>query len=94
MFTFTLTDPDVGDPIEVKADSRDVLRWERTSESGERYMDLLAEMSMAKFYRLAHIAARRLKVFNGDLDEFEATYVLELEHEAVRPTSGDPSSTT
>lgn len=93
MFTFTLTD-EAGDTTEVKADSRDVLVWEKTSKSNERYITMLTEMSMVKFYRLAHIAAKRQGLVDCKLAEFETTYLLELEHQAVLPTSAGVSSET
>lgn len=91
MFTFTLT-PDDGEDLSVKADSRDVLVWEKTSRSNERYVDLLTELSMVKLYRLAHIAAKRQGVPVGKLADFEASYVLAIETEEVVPTSGEVSS--
>lgn len=95
MFTFKLTD-ESGEETEVKADSRDVLVWEKTSRSNERYMDLLTEMSLAKFYRLAWIAAKRQGAIDvkEKIGDFETGYVLELDHEEVLPTNGDPNSET
>lgn len=93
MFTFTITD-ESGEATEVKADSRDVLVWEKTSKSNERYIDLLTEMSMVKFYRLAHIAAKRQGVVTGPLKDFETDYLLELEHQEVLPTTAGVSNET
>jgi hypothetical protein len=93
VFTFKLTD-EAGEETTLKADSRDVLVWEKTSRSNERYMDLLTEMSMVKFYRLAHIAAKRQAVFTGKLADFETAYVLGIETEEVDPTTAGASSET
>jgi hypothetical protein len=94
MFTFKLTD-EAGEVSSLKADSRDVLVWEKTSKSGERYIDLITEMSLIKFYRLAHIVAKREGVFSGSLKEFEAAYVVDLEHqEDVLPTNAEVSTET
>jgi len=91
VFTFTLTD-EAGEATEVKADSRDVLVWEKTSRSNERYVELLTELSMTKLYRLAHIAAKREGVFTGKLADFETTYVLSIETEEAVPTKAEASN--
>lgn len=93
MFTFKLTD-DGGEETTIKADSRDVLVWEKTSRSNERYVDLLTELSMVKLYRLAHIAAKRQEFFTGKLADFENSYVLAIETEHVVPTTAGVSSET
>lgn len=93
MFTFKLTD-EAGESTEVQADSRDVLVWEKTSRSNERYVELLTELSMVKLYRLAHIAAKRQSVFSGKLADFETTYVLGIETEEVVPTDAGVSTET
>lgn len=94
MFTFKVTEVATGEESEVKADSRDVYVWEKTSKTGEKYVDLLAEMSMSKYYRLALITAKRLGVVEGKttLDDFAAAHLLEMETEEIPPTDGDPSS--
>jgi hypothetical protein len=91
MFNFKLTD-EAGESTEVAADSRDVLVWEKTSRSNERYVELLTELSMVKLYRLAHIAAKRQGVFTGKLADFEAAYVLGIETEEVVPTNAGVSN--
>lgn len=93
MFTFTLTDED-DEKTELKADSRDVLVWEKTSRSDERYVHLLVEMSMVRFYRLAHIAAKRQGLVSGPLKDFEDKYRLDVHTETVRPTNAEVSSET
>lgn len=79
MFTFTVT-PDNGEAFEVKAGSRDVLTWERTGK-GKNLMTLRDGLAMGDLYRLAHIAARRQGLFNGDLKEFETTVELDFEED-------------
>lgn len=93
MITFEITEVESGETTELKADSRDVLVWEKTSRSNETYIELITGMSMAKFYRLAHIAAKRQEVFTGKLADFENAYLLTLPvEEEVVPTQGDPTS--
>ena len=93
MITFEITEVETGETTELTADSRDVLVWEKTSRSSESYIDLVTGLSMTKFYRLAHIAAKRQEVFTGKLADFENTYLLTLPiEEEVRPTNGDPTT--
>lgn len=91
MFTFKLTNDD-GTETTVKADSRDVLMWERTSKSNESYTDFITGMSLDKFYRLAHVAAKRQGVFTGKLADFEKAFMLELEEQEVLPTDAEAST--
>ena len=91
MFTFTLTD-EAGEETTVKADSRDVLVWEKTSRSNETYVGLLTDLAMTKLYRLAHIAAKRQGVYDGKLADFETAYVLDIDQEETNPTQGEASS--
>lgn len=88
MITFDV-EPDDGDKFEVKADSRDVLVWEKTSRSNEKFMELLSTLSMPGMYRLAHIASKRQGHFEGSLAEFEKTCVLHFNEDKVVPTSGE-----
>lgn len=85
MFTFTVQ-PDGAEPFEAKATSRDVVAWEKLGRG--RSMSKLAEnAAMVDLYGLAHIACRRLALFTGSLEEFEATVDLEFEEdEEVDPT--------
>lgn len=94
MFTFKLTD-EAGEVTEVKADSRDVLVWEKTSRSNERYVELVTELSMVKLYRLAYIAAKRQGVVTGMAQkDFETAFVLGIETEEVVPTNAGVSNET
>lgn len=71
--------PDGGERFDLTADSRDVLVWERTAKGKVRSVgELVESKSFVEFYRLAHIAAKRQGVFDGDLAEFEATHALEV----------------
>lgn len=86
-FKLTLTDPD-GTEHDITADSRDVLTFEKTSRSNETMRDLLADMSVSKYYRLAHIAARRLDIgVPTERAEFESGWLVDFtEKESVVPT--------
>jgi hypothetical protein len=86
MFTFTLT-PEDGDTFEVAADSRDVLQWEKRNK-GATLKRLLEELAMADLYKVAYIAARRLRTFDGTPDEFESTVTLDFD---VEDGYDDPS---
>ena len=71
MFTFVVT-PDGGAPYEIKASTRDVLMWEETGR--DRSMaGLLSDMHLADIYRIAHIAARRQGLFDGNAQQFKDT---------------------
>lgn len=72
MFDFRVT-PDEGDPFDVEAAPRDVLVWERTNKNKRVFSDLLERTSLADMYHLAHVAARRQGLFEGDLRAFEAS---------------------
>ena len=93
MITFEITEVETDETTELTADSRDILVWEKTSRTNETYIDLITGMSLVKFYRLAHIAAKRQGVFTGKLAEFEQAYLLTLPvEEEVLPTQGDPTN--
>lgn len=72
MFDFRVT-PDDGEPFNVEAQARDVLVWERKSNGKRVFSDLLDRTSLTDMYSLAHVAARRLGLFDGDLATFERT---------------------
>jgi hypothetical protein len=76
VFTFTLT-PDDGEPFQVKATSRDVLVWERTTK-GASLSSLLENRRMADLYRIAHAAGRRTGMVTVEAAEFERTHDLEM----------------
>ncbi|WP_290055663.1 hypothetical protein [Amycolatopsis solani] len=86
MFIFTIT-PEDGEPFDVKADSRDVLQWEKRNK-GASLKRLLEHLAMEDLYKVAYIACKRLKKFSGDPEEFEASYTLDFE---VEDGYDDPS---
>jgi hypothetical protein len=76
MFTLTVK-PDGGEPFEYEVTTRDVLVWEKAGR--DRSMSrLVNDMHLADVYQVAHIAARRLQLFTGSLDEFEKTCDLDI----------------
>jgi hypothetical protein len=97
MWEFTLTDDD-DEVMTVVADSRDVVRWEHTSESDEKYTDLVLTRarSLSRFYRLAHIAARRQGLIDKvSVTDFEKRYRLDVTaQEKPRPTNAEVSPET
>lgn len=68
MFTFKVT-PDGGDTYTVESNTRDILRWERTTKGASASQ--LEEPTMAALYKIAHLAATRTGDFSGSLKEFE-----------------------
>jgi hypothetical protein len=90
---FDVEPADGGERFEVRADSRDVVVWEKTSRTNERYVELLSEMRMTALYRLCHIAGRRQSIVDCKLPEFEQEFILHFAHEeTVIPTPGGVSS--
>lgn len=88
MFTFTVK-PDNGDAFEATATSRDVVMWEKTGK-GRSLSRLSEDPHMSDLYSLAHIAVRRLGLFQGSLPDFETSVDLELEEaEAADPFPKD-----
>lgn len=76
MFTFKVV-PDSGEPFELKAGTRDVLTWEKTTK-GKSYGQLVSEPNLVDYYKLAHIAAWRQQLFTGTLKEFEESHDIDL----------------
>ena len=75
-FTFTVT-PDEGEPFELEARTRDVLVWEKAGK--DRSMaGLLADLHLEDLYRIAHIAATRQKLFEGNGQQFQDSYDLNV----------------
>lgn len=70
MWTFKVI-PDDGEPFEVTSGSRDVLAWERKTKLTARH--LLDKMPMVELYKIAHLAATRQGLYDGDYAEFEST---------------------
>jgi len=93
MFTFTVT-PDDGDPYDVTAGSRDVLRWERTTK-GKTVGSLsdAATLRMEDLFKLAWVASTRFGLYTGSLADFESTVDVEMkddEDEGPDPTPPTP----
>lgn len=77
MFTFRVR-PDGGDEFEVKASTRDVLTWEKTTKGNKSYVDLLREPNLVDYYKICHLAAWRQQLFTGSLKEFEDQHDIDL----------------
>lgn len=75
-YTFTLT-PDEGDALTLVADTRDLLVWERAFKN-RSLTALMKDMRIGDMYEIAHVAARRKRVFDGPLPDFEAAYALDI----------------
>lgn len=69
--------PDDGEPFDITASSRDILRWEK-SKPGRSITQLMGgEPRMAEVYALACVAAVRAGDFTGSLAQFEETVDLD-----------------
>jgi hypothetical protein len=89
LINFTVR-PDNADEYKVKAGARDVLVWEKTGR-GKTFKGLMDQLAMVDLYRLAHIASRRLGLFNGDLKAFEETVEVIFEEEEAEPDPTQPA---
>lgn len=95
MFTFKVV-PEDGDPFIVKAGTRDVLTWEKTTKGNKSYAQLMAEPNLVDYYKIAHLAAWRQQLFTGTLQEFEKTHEIDLtsgEDEIQEPVDEEPDPT-
>lgn len=92
MFVFTAT-PDVGEPVVIRADSRDVLVWERVAK-GRSMNALMENMRVSDMYEIAHVAARRQQMFEGPLPDFERDYALDIEQDDDADDEGPEVPTT
>jgi hypothetical protein len=89
MITFTIA-PDGDEKYELKATTRDILNWEKTTK-GASLKKLMEELAMVDLYKVAHFAAKRTGQFTGSLQDFEATNDLEFElEEDADPTQSAP----
>lgn len=92
MFTFKIT-PEAGDPYEVRANTRDVLVWEKSTR--DRTMgQLMQDMSLVDLYKIAHIAARREGLCEDTLSEFQASCDLTLEEGEEEPNPTQKARST
>ena len=75
--------------------SRDIAAWERVTK-GMTFAKFQEQLSMAHLYDLTHRAARRTRVYDGTLAEFESSVDLDLVDgdDEANPTSAGASSAT
>lgn len=83
--------PDGGEEFDVKAGTRDILLWERTSR-GKSFSKLMNDLNMGDLYSLAHMACKRQQLYTGSLAEFEEGCELVFEVEEPDPTQ--PAAST
>ncbi|MFF5992581.1 hypothetical protein [Prauserella flavalba] len=72
--------PDGGEPYEVKATTRDILNWEKTTK-GASLKQLMENLHTADLYKVAFFAATRAGKFTGVLQDFELSVDLDFEIE-------------
>jgi hypothetical protein len=90
MLTFKVV-PENGTPFTVKATTRDVLVWEKTTR-GRTFADLLREPNLVDYYAIAWRAAWRQKLFTGTLKDFEDSHDIDLDDsEDVVDPEPDPT---
>lgn len=88
-----------GEPFEVRIDSRDIFRWERTGKNNT-YLSLVSGgFGMTQAYELAFLAARREKLLDPKmaLDEFVEAYMVDMDHfekEEEEEDEEEPDPTT
>lgn len=82
--------PDDGEPFEVEILTRDMLAWERTAK-GKTFQQFSENISLIEVYRLTHIAARRLGLFAGSLQEYEATCEIDMDDDEEAGEEPDPT---
>lgn len=73
--------------LDIQADTRDILTWER--EKSGRKASNLAAAGVEDYYSIAHAAARRTDVYSGSLREFERAYYLLRVEEVVDDETGE-----
>lgn len=69
MFEFEVK-PDNGNNFRVTATARDVLLWERNNK-GASMVQLQQDMHMGDLYSIAYYAAKRQRLYDGTLKDFE-----------------------
>lgn len=77
MFTFTVK-PDGGEPFEVEATSRDIVRWEGMNRKNS-VGSLTEDMRMTDLTDLAWVAADRRGLTDLDVREFRAGVDIDFE---------------
>lgn len=90
MITFKVT-PDGEEPYDVKAGSRDIVFWEKTTK-GAALIQLREGLKLTDLYKIAWIACRRQSLFAGSLEDFEKNCEIDYEEEPEPdPTPPAPS---
>lgn len=87
MYHFKIT-PDEGASYTVTAGTRDVLAWER-ARPGRSAQQLVENFHIGDAYWLAHRAAVRAGLFDGDRKTFEATCEIQQGVEVTVPAEGE-----
>lgn len=77
MFSATIT-PDEGEPFELTAKSRDVVRWEKADPRRNSLGALESNTSMTAITALLFHAAVRQGLFAGDLEKWQDSVDVEL----------------
>lgn len=74
MFKIKVTPVDGSPKYDLRAESRDVAMWERTTKGRvNTFGQLMETLSIDEVYKIAHIVARREQVFTGSLTEWYNT---------------------
>jgi hypothetical protein len=88
MYTFRVT-PEDGEPFEVASTSRDILAWERKSGKTARY--ILEKLPYAELYKIAHLAATRQGLYDGDFAAFQSGCDLKILRTEDDDDASDPT---
>ncbi len=81
--------PDGGAEFEVRATSRDIVTWEKTSQ-GRTFADL-GRPAMSDFYGISYLAAKRQGLFEGNRKEWDTSVDIDVEEDQEPdPTQPDP----
>lgn len=96
MIEFTVQ-PDGGEKYEVTATSRDIVVWEKRTASGKggprSFAQLMSDLRMTDMYIIAHVASKRLGLFEGSQADFEQGVDLEFDIEE-EPDPTPPEAST
>lgn len=92
MFTFNVS-PDGGAPFTVRATSRDIVVWEKTTAGGRNFSSL-AEASMTDFYGIAYVASRRQGLTDLDRRSWDDGVDIEDISEDAEPDPTPPEAST
>lgn len=89
MIDFTVV-PDDGEKFTVKATARDILVWEKGGHK-RSFVELMSTLPLGDLYKIAHIAATRKSLYDGNLSSFEKTCDLLFEVEESEPDPTPPA---